>query len=169
MLGSKPQESLNLHAELERNLNSVSTLPPPVPNARRQSNQPPPPPGQPMAGAARQKTIQAEDLEKASPIPIVISALAIVASVVIVLFGPEKSLILAFVGYLLTPFVTILATGLDTVLQRKKSSTFPWFVENPRFATILRILALISLLIAYPHVNVLADYFSIELAKVWPF
>jgi hypothetical protein len=147
----------------------VSTLPPPVPNSRRQSNQPPPPPGSPSGAPLRVGSIQPEDLEKASPIPIVISGVAILLSTLIILFGPEKSLIFGAVGYLLTPFITILATGIDTVSQRKKSSTYPWYVENPRYATILRILALVSLALSYPHINVLADYFSIQLAKVWPF
>lgn len=147
----------------------MSTLPPPVPNSRRQSSQPPPPPGGATIGSAKPRSLQAEDLEKASPIPIFISGIAILLSLTIIVFGPDKSLAFAGIGYLLTPFVTILATGLDTVSQRKKSSAFPWFVENPRFATALRVLALLSLLLTYPHVNVLADYFSIQLAKVWPF
>ena len=147
----------------------MSTLPPPVPNSRRQPSQPPPPPGSSTSGPAKPRSLQAEDLEKATPIPIVISGIAILLSLVIVIFGPEKSMIFASLGYLLTPFITILATGLDTVSQRKKSSSYPWFVENPRYGTVLRILAIVSIVLAYPHVNVLADYFSIQLAKVWPF
>ena len=114
-------------------------------------------------------SIQPEDIEKASPIPIVISGISIFLSTLIIFFDPEKSLIFGAIGYLLTPFITILATGMDTVSQRKKSSAYPWYVENPRYATILRILALVSLVLSYPHINVLADYFSIQLAKVWPF
>lgn len=147
----------------------MSTLPPPVPNSRRPANQPPAPPGSSISPSARVGSFSQDDLEKASPIPIIISAISIVLSSAIIFFGPDKSLIFGAVGYLLTPFITILATGIDAVSQRKKSSTYPWYVENPRYAKVLRILALVSLVLSYPHINVLADYFSIELAKIWPF
>jgi hypothetical protein len=55
--------------------------------------------------------------------------------------------------------------GMDTVYQRKKTSEEAWFVPNPNYSRILRILAGVSLLLSYPHINVIAKNISAQLAE----
>ena len=114
------------------------------------------------------KKVLLEDLEKATPIPIVIASLALVLSIIIWIINRHSSLFLSAVGYCLSPFIVIMCLGLDTFLQRRKTSAGDWFIPNHSFGVILRAMTLFALILSYPHVSGLADHISAWLAQVFP-
>ena len=146
------------------------SLPPPPPSNRKNTPKLPTAPGvgSSVSGATR-RTIREEDITPASPLPIVFSSISIVLSAILLIVFHTKSWIIALVGYLLTPFLSILLTGIDAILQRKGTATAEYFLPKPKFGTVLKVLSVISLIVAYFHINTLADFLAVEIAKVWPF
>ena len=140
-------------------------LPPPLPNQAGRSSQLPPPPGSGVAGKGNGPVIRPEDREPASSIPLVLALVALILSTILVFFR-NLGWAISLIGYLLTPFSIILLSGLDAILQRKGASTKVWFLPNPKFATYLRLLSFFSLVIAYFHVNSLADFLSVLFGKM---
>ena len=144
----------------------MSTLPPPLPP---RPNQPPQPPiGVPgvsrIPGTAVRPTYLAGDLVHATPIFLIAAIVTAITSLVIAIL-PLNNIFVAILGYLLTPFSVMVLMGLDTVVQRKKTSAEAWFVPNPNFSKLLRILAGFSLLLSYPHISVIAAHISAKLAE----
>ena len=144
----------------------MSTLPPPLPP---KPNQPPQPPiGVPgvsrVPGTGVRSNYLAGDLVHATPIFLVTAIVIAISSLVIAVL-PLDSIFIAILGYLLTPFSVMVLMGLDTVVQRKKTSAEAWFVPNPNYSKLLRILAGVSLLLSYPHISVIAAHISAKLAE----
>ena len=146
----------------------MSTLPPPIPSSdptRRFGSMQPPTIG--GLNNSRKQTFNAEDLKKASPLPLIIGIFSLIASL-IVIFLNDDSVVLSALGYALTPFLSIAALGFDTVWQRRKTTQFPWYVANPNFSRALRVIAGISIVLSYPHIHGLASHLSAWLADVFP-
>jgi hypothetical protein len=104
------------------------------------------------------------DLVKATPVFLIIAIVVAVSSLLLAIFSPSKNIPLAVIGYLLTPLSVMVLMGCDAVSQRKKTSAEPWFVPNPNFPRLLRILAGISLVLSYPHISAIASSISAALA-----
>ena len=119
-------------------------------------------PGMPRSGV--RPTYLAGDLVHATPLFLIVGVLLAISSLVIA-FIPTDNVLIAIVGYLLTPFSVMVLMGLDTVVQRKKTSSEPWFVPNPNFSKLLRILAGVSLALSYPHISVIAAHISAKMAE----
>ena len=150
----------------------MSTLPPPLPP---KPNQPPQPPigvpgvpGVPgvsrVPGTGVRPNYLAGDLVHATPIFLITAIVIAITSLVIAVL-PFDNIFVAILGYLLTPFSVMVLMGLDTVVQRKKTSAEAWFVPNPNYSKLLRILAGVSLLLSYPHISVIAAHISAKLAE----
>jgi hypothetical protein len=56
-----------------------------------------------------------------------------------------------FLGYLLTPVLTSLALGWDSVLQRNGRKD-PWFAPSPLFSRLIRITVALSFVIGVLHI-----------------
>jgi hypothetical protein len=154
----------------------VTNLPPPPPEPGKVPLLPPVAPGTtPISGVGAQRAPQSikrnfkpEDVERASPLPIVVAAVAIVSSIILWIINRHSSMLLSGIGYVLSPFVVIMALGLDNFLQRTRTSKGDWFVPNHNFGRILRILTGIALVLSYPHISGLADHISAWLAQTFP-
>ncbi|MEI7540577.1 MAG: hypothetical protein WCJ89_03770 [Actinomycetes bacterium] len=110
----------------------------------------------------------AEDIERASVIPVLTSGFAILISCLIWLTNKNDGPFLSLLGYLFSPFIVIICLGIDSYLQRLKISKFAWFLPNPNYSKILKAFAIISIAISYPHINNLASHISAWLAQVFP-
>ena len=104
------------------------------------------------------------DLVKATPLFIILAIVVAVISLILAIL-PTRNVLIAIIGYLLTPFAVMVLMGWDTVSQRKKKSTEAWFVPNPSYSKLLRILAGVSLLLSYPHISAIAKFVSAKLAE----
>lgn len=145
----------------------MSTLPPPLPP--RPTGSPIQPPigamgSSRLPGSGVRPTYLAGDLVHATPFFFIAGIVVAILSLVLAIL-PTDNLLLAILGYLLTPFSVMVLMGLDTVVQRKKTSAEPWFVPNPNLSKLLRILAGISLLLSYPHISAIAAHISARLAE----
>lgn len=109
-----------------------------------------------------------EDIEEASVLPVVVAVGAIALSLLVWVLNRHSSLPLSTVGYLLSPFFVILCLGFDYFLQRRRTSNGDWFVPNPNYGRVLRLLAGVALAISYPHISVIADHLSAWLAQTFP-
>lgn len=137
----------------------MSSMPPPLPPRPSQ-------PQRPGATAFAQQSPKffEGDLVKATPLFLILAIVVAVVSLVMAIL-PIDNIFFAVIGYLLTPFAVMVLMGMDTVYQRKKTSEEAWFVPNPNYSRILRILAGVSLLLSYPHINVIAKNISAQLAE----
>lgn len=143
----------------------MSTLPPPLPP--RPSQSPMQVPGSSAFTPQRAPKFFEGDLVKATPLFIVLAIVVTVISLILAIL-PTSNVLIAIVGYLLTPFTVMVLMGWDTVSQRKKTSTEAWFVPNPSYSKLLRILAGVSILLSYPHINQIASSISAKLAEnIW--
>ena len=142
------------------------TLPPPMPPKKPGGVLPPGSPAGSKPGG-KSPIVRPEDIKPASKIPIVISIASLFVSALLAfVFWNSSNLLVAIVGYLLTPFLIILMSGVDSVWQRKSEASKPWFLPKPRYATVLRLLSGASLILAYFHISVIAEYLSIQLGKI---
>lgn len=137
----------------------MSSMPPPLPPRSSQ----PPRPGATSFAQQSPKFFEG-DLVKATPLFLIIAVVIALVSLVMAII-PTSNIHVAILGYLLTPFAVMVLMGWDTVYQRKKTSEEAWFVPNSNYSRILRILAGISLLLSYPHINVIARNVSAKLAE----
>jgi len=146
----------------------MSTLPPPIPSnspANRPGVKLPPNViGGKIGQPQRRQSFREEDLVQASPLPLIMAIAALVLSAILIFINNDNPL-LSIVGYLCTPFLAMVALGLDSVWQRRKTTQFPWFVQNPNFSRLLRIIAGISLIFSYPHIHTIANHISAWLAQ----
>lgn len=89
---------------------------------------------------------------KASIIPLLVTSLALLLSILIqVLQFQLANNIWYFIGYALTPLVTSLCLGWDSLAQRSGRKD-PWFVANPIYSKIIRVLVLTSYVVAVFHI-----------------
>ena len=90
--------------------------------------------------------------KKASPLPLIVCVLLLVASLLIQLFSYQLGGgSWYFLGYLLTPVLTSLALGWDSVLQRNGRKD-PWFAPSPLFSRLIRITVALSFVIGVLHI-----------------
>jgi len=154
----------------------MATMPPPPPEPGKSPLTPPlVSVGSPQVNGipgrvpqAPKRNFNAEDVEKASAVPVVIAFIALIVSVVLWVLNRHSSVLLSALGYLLSPFAVIMALGLDNFLQRSRTSKGDWFVANHNFGKILRVLTGIALVLSYPHISGLADHISAWLAQTFP-
>jgi uncharacterized membrane protein len=123
-------------------------------------------PGSLPSGPA--KKFNEEDLEKASWIPLLMGVLGLLLAIVIWILNRHSSLLMSFVGYILCPLLIIFSLGLDSYLQRRKTSQGQWFIPNYNYGQVLRVLSAVGIIFAYPHISGLADHISAWLAQVFP-
>lgn len=89
---------------------------------------------------------------QASPLPVIVSAASLVASIgVYFLALGIHSELMFVVGYLLTPFITTMSLGWDALLQMKGKIN-PWFNGKPAFGRILQVLAVLGLMVGSLHI-----------------
>lgn len=119
-------------------------------------------------GKATASRINLEDIEKASFLPLLCGVIALLTSLGIWIINRHSSLLLSFAGYVLCPLIIIVSLGLDSYLQRIKTSQGKWFVPNQNYGQILRVLSVVGIIFSYPHISGLADHISAWLAQVFP-
>jgi hypothetical protein len=102
---------------------------------------------------------------KASPLPLILSIVALLASAVLAALPALRLIsntnpLTSIIGWLLTPVATFVLYGLDFRFQ-----TSPFnhrnFVMKPIFTFVLRIVAFASLLLLFPHILRLAQIWSV--------
>jgi hypothetical protein len=100
----------------------------------------------------------AKQSSKASFLPLLIAALAILVSVAIYFLTRTmaNAFLLHLFAYLLTPFMVALCLGWDSIAQRIGKGNDPWFSTNSRYSLILRILTGVSFVVAFPHIREMA-------------
>jgi hypothetical protein len=90
--------------------------------------------------------------KKASPLPLIVCTVLLLASLLIQLFqfqlGGGGWF---FVGYFLTPVFTSLTLGWDAFLQRNGRKD-PWFAPSPLFSRIIRIEVALSFVLGVFHI-----------------
>ena len=96
----------------------------------------------------------AKQSSKASFLPLLIAALAILVSVAIYFFTRTmaNAFLLHLFAYLLTPLAVALCLGWDSIAQRIGKGNDPWFSTNSSYSLILRILTGVSFVVAFPHI-----------------
>ena len=101
----------------------------------------------------------AKKTSKASFLPLLVAALAIVVSIGIYLFtrAVAHAFVLHLFAYLLTPLVVALCLGWDSIAQRVGRGNDPWFSTNATYPLILRILTGVSFIVAFPHILAMAS------------
>lgn len=119
------------------------------------------PPARPDQGITKQ---QASSNKKASLVPLILALAAIIGSLAIwIAFrGQVVAFYIPLLGYLLSPFAVVVMMGWDTISQRKYTAQDPWFVPKPKLTLLIRSLAALSFVVAYPHIywlaNLLAEF-----------
>jgi hypothetical protein len=112
------------------------------------------PPVQPAVGSNK----------KASLLPLIFAVAAMICSLAIWLLfrGQVVAIYIPLFGYLLSPFSVVVMMGWETISQRKNTAQDPWFIPKPKLTLAIRVLALLSFVVAYPHIyslaNILAEY-----------
>lgn len=105
--------------------------------------------------------------KKASLIPTLVAiALMLVSVFISVIVGSSgQNLSIYVLGYLATPLLVSLCMGWDSIDQRKKTKSDPWFIPKSKYSLFLRILTGLSFVIALPHINAIARILSTFLAE----
>ena len=102
---------------------------------------------------------------KASPLPLILSSVALVASAVLAALPALRLIsntnpVTSIIGWLLTPVATFVLYGLDFRFQNAPQNSRN-FVMRPGFTRTLQILAIASLLLLFPHILRLAQIWSV--------
>lgn len=120
---------------------------------------PPEPPVFPGSGSPR----------SASVWPLVIGAVAFIASALIAFFLQQLGAQWwSLVGYGLTPLLAVLATGWDAVWQLSGQKD-PWFVIRPRLSQMLRVLAGLSIALGVVHIWRISEWLARSAIQYgWP-
>jgi hypothetical protein len=108
----------------------------------------------------------AKSSSKASILPVIISILALSASIAIYILTrtTAHAFTLHLIGYVLTPLAVALCMGWDTIAQRKGKGSDPWYEKNEKYSLILRGLTAVSFLVAFPHIFAMATDIAEKLA-----
>ena len=148
----------------------MSTLPPPLPPQSNKSFSISGIPGSTISGPGgiSAKAYKPEDYDPASPLPLLLGIIALLAGIFLWVTNSRQSVILSGIGYFLTPFTVIVCSGVDIYWQRTRTSKHPWFIQKPNYSRILKILAVVSIVFSYPHISILANSISAWLAQVFP-
>ena len=112
-------------------------------------------------------TQAAGEPKKASLLPLIFAVILIILSILITLLigSSGQNLTTYLLGYLFTPLAVGLCMGWDSIDQRKKTKSDPWFIAKSKYSLILRILTGVSFLVALPHINAIARILSTLLAE----
>ena len=108
--------------------------------------------------------------KNASPVPLILLLLAMVASGSIAFFilqlgGEWWSLI----GYALTPLFGVVAVGWDALAQLLGRKN-PWFVARPLLSRIIRIAAALSIAVGVIHIWRISEWVArTAVQQGWPF
>jgi hypothetical protein len=90
--------------------------------------------------------------KKASPLPLLVCITLLLMSALILVFQNQLGGgVWYVVGYVLTPVLTALTLGWDSVLQRNGRKD-PWFAPSPLFSRIIRIAVALSFVLAVFHI-----------------
>lgn len=111
------------------------------------------------AGAFSGSTSSVTDYEeprKASALPLILAIVFLIASAVIWLLDfqgiyPFTYEFVNVVGYVLTPFLVFMCVAWDAAAQRAGRRS-PWFDIRPGYSQALRVLAVVALVVAVPHI-----------------
>jgi hypothetical protein len=91
--------------------------------------------------------------KKASILPLIIASVLFVVSLSLYLFRYELGggLIWHFLGYGLTPIMSSLVLGWDSVAQRQGRKD-PWFEPKPSYSRLIRITVALGFIVAVLHI-----------------
>jgi hypothetical protein len=100
----------------------------------------------------------AKSSAKASFLPVLVAAIAMVVSVAIYVLtrATAHAFVLHVIAYLMTPLVVALCLGWDSIAQRVGRGNDSWFAINSKYPLILRILTGFSFLLSFPHIVAMA-------------
>lgn len=107
------------------------------------------------------------ETKKASLLPLFLAVALIILSIAVTLIAGSsgQNISIYLLGYLATPLAVGLCMGWDSIDQRKKTKSNPWFIAKSKYSLILRILTGLSFLVALPHINAIARILSTLLAE----
>lgn len=107
------------------------------------------------------------ETKKASLLPLFLAVALIILSIAVTLIAGSsgQNISIYLLGYLATPLAVGLCMGWDSIDQRKKTKSNPWFIAKSKYSLILRILTGFSFLAALPHINAIARILSTLLAE----
>ena len=107
------------------------------------------------------------ETKKASLLPLFLAVALIILSIAVTLIAGSsgQDISIYLLGYLATPLAVGLCMGWDSIDQRKKTKSNPWFIAKSKYSLILRILTGFSFLVALPHINAIARILSTLLAE----
>lgn len=110
------------------------------------------------------------EVSKASPLPLILAAVALVSSGGIAFFLQELGAEWwSLVGYALTPLAAVIFTGWDSSAQLAGQKN-PWFVIRPGLSRALRIIAGVSILVGVVHVWRISEWLArAAIQNDWPF
>ncbi len=105
-----------------------------------------------------ERFLMAKKSSSASFLPLILAALAIVASISIYILtrATAHAFVLHLVGYLLTPLAVAICLGWDSISQRVRRGNDPWFSANSTYSLILRVLTILSFFVSFPHIFAMA-------------
>lgn len=107
-------------------------------------------------GISSQPSLDVEEPTKASSIPLVVAIVLVVLSATVWVLDfqgvyPFTYDYFNLAGYVLTPFLVFMCVAWDAAAQRAGRRS-PWFDIRPGYSQALRVIALIALLVAVPHI-----------------
>lgn len=107
-------------------------------------------------GIPSQPSLDVEEPTKASSIPLVVAIVLVVLSATVWVLDfqgvyPFTYDYFNLAGYVLTPFLVFMCVAWDAAAQRAGRRS-PWFDIRPGYSQALRVIALIALLVAVPHI-----------------
>ncbi len=105
--------------------------------------------------------------KKASLLPLILAVTLIILSIFVTLMVETsgQNLYIYLLGYIATPLAVGLCMGWDSIDQRKKTKSDPWFIAKSKYSLVLRVLTGVSFLVALPHINAIARILSTLLAE----
>lgn len=120
---------------------------------------PPPPPGSAGPGSAPHMALPSMPIYsqdgkpvKSSLLPVILVALVLITSSLLYLFKSELGANLwFFVGYVLTPLIATILLGVDSLLSIRGQRN-PWFSKRDWASRLIRILVILSYLVAVFHI-----------------
>jgi len=97
-----------------------------------------------------------EEPRKASALPLIVAIVLLVTSALVWLLDfqgiyPFTYEYFNLVGYVLTPFLVFMCVAWDAAAQRAGRRS-PWFDIRPGYSQALRVLAVVALAVAVPHI-----------------
>ena len=97
-----------------------------------------------------------EESRTASPLPLILAIVLLVVSGVVWLLDLQGIYPFTYdyfnlAGYVLTPFLVLICVAWDAAAQRAGRRS-PWFDIRPGYSRVLRVIAVVALIVATPHI-----------------